>query len=212
MENIPAVKNLDAVREWVRARDTDPDHAFQVCAIALSLFDQTRETHRMADSARLLLEAAALLHDIGYTTGFTAHHKRSRDLILTFELPGIGERERMIAACTARYHRKAFPQPRHRVYRDLEAEEQEIVRRLAAILRIADGLDRRHAASVEAVTPIREENTLRIRVYQSQRDETDLLTAAAKARLFTEVFGLRVEIIPAGGNEHDGYFAAAAAK
>ena len=149
-------KDLDALRALAREIDLEPDHVFQVCKTALSIFDQTHELHLLGAAERPLLEAGALLHDCGFQRGPQRHHKHSRDLILELELPGFSDSEKKIVACVARYHRKAAPEPTHAVFRDLSPQEQAVVSRLAAILRVADGLDRLHVASAQSIRVERE--------------------------------------------------------
>ncbi len=189
-------RNLEAVRAMARELDMEPEHCFQVCATALSLFDQTRDLHELGDDARGLLEAAALLHDTGYSYGVRRHHKYSRDIILGLDLPGFSESEKKIVACVARYHRKAAPREAHGVYRDLSPDAQRTVRRLAAILRIADGLDRLHVASAQAVTVVRRDVSVLILVRQRRPSPTDIWGGLRKADFFSETFGVRVDIVP----------------
>lgn len=186
---------MDAVRARARELDLEPDHVFQVCRLALSIFDQSTELHHFGAPERALLEAGALLHDVGYQRGAQRHHKHSRDVILGLELPGFSETQRKIVACLARYHRKADPNPSHAVFRDLNADDQAVVQRLAAILRIADGLDRLHVASAQALRIEHAGGILRILVQQRRPCPTDLWGGLRKAELFQQVFGVRVELI-----------------
>lgn len=189
-------KDLEAVRALARELDMEPEHCFHVCATALSLFDQTRELHGLDDAARDVLEAAALLHDTGYAQGVRRHHKFSRDIILGLTLPGFSETEQRMTACVARYHRKAAPREDHAVYRELTPDQQTIVRRLAAILRIADGLDRLHVASVQAITVVRKDTSVMILARQRRPSPTDIWGGLRKTALFSETFGVRVDILP----------------
>ena len=186
---------LKAVKRLAREHDSEPEHAFHVATVALLLFDATADLHGRGEKERRVLEAASILHDTGYSVWPSQHHKGSRDLILSLSIDGFSKRERMMMACIARYHRKAHPQPRHKVFRSLEAEEKTRVIELAAILRIADGLDRTHAASVQGITVERNAKGLRIAVAERYPDSTDIWGAQRKCGLFEEVFGLQVEFV-----------------
>jgi exopolyphosphatase/guanosine-5'-triphosphate,3'-diphosphate pyrophosphatase len=190
-----ADQSLAAVRRLARAIDPEPAHAFQVCRIAETLFDRLKEVHHLDRNARRLLTAAALLHDVGHTVSYQGHHQHARDLILGYDLPGFSEVERAIVACVARYHRKAHPSPKHRVFSDLDADGQALVRRLAAILRIADGLDRAHDAAVRELRTEMAEAKLVIHVLMRQPSSTDIWGGRRKCGLFEEVFDLLVEIV-----------------
>jgi exopolyphosphatase / guanosine-5'-triphosphate,3'-diphosphate pyrophosphatase len=189
-------KGLEAVRALARELDPEPEHAFQVCKTALSIFDLTLELHGCGARERELLEAAALLHDTGYRTSAKAHHKHSMDIILGLDLPGFNESERKMLACIARYHRKALPDAEHRVYCELTAKAQGTVQRLASILRIADGLDRSHANSAESVHVVQEKSALCLYVKQCRISLMDISAGQNKTDLFEQVFKLRVEVLP----------------
>ncbi|MBX7255582.1 MAG: HD domain-containing protein [Candidatus Hydrogenedentes bacterium] len=174
--------------------DPDPAHSVHVCALASQLFDATTSVHGLNLRERLLLQAAALLHDTGHSVDPLIHHKKSRDIILASKLTGYTKNEMRIVACIARYHRKAHPKPDHKIYRDLDPEAQEVVRRLAALLRIADGLDRSHTSSARSLHFETTDLGFRIVVTQCSPNDTDLGGANRKRGLFEEVFGKPVEI------------------
>ena len=185
---------LQHVKALARANDPEPEHCFQVTRVAAMLFAATQDCHGLgADELRLLL-AAALLHDTGYAVDPQSHHKRSRDFIMGADLPGVTETNRKIIACIARYHRGGHPKPDQKVYADLSPPDQRRVAQIAAILRIADGLDRAHDASCRNLEARREDNVLTIDVNQRTPSEIDLAGADRKKGLFEEVFGVAVRI------------------
>ena len=176
----------------------EPGHVLHVRRLALELFDATRPLHGLDASARRLLEAAALLHDIGWRVSPERHHKASRDRILGLELPGFDEAARRMTACIARYHRGSDPDPSHKVYHDLDVEQRTVVRRLAAVLRLADGLDRSHQFATTLAEIHCDSNTLHIRLRQRTACPEDLEGALKKSGLFERVFALTItiEIVP----------------
>ncbi len=194
MDTLLGKKARAAIEDLRRRYYVDPQHTTQVCRLALALFHQTMELHGLAPQARELLEAGALLHDLGRSQGDQGHHKRSRDLILEHGLPGFPLDELRTVACLARYHRKADPDPGHRSFNDLPEQLQEIVRRLAAILRIADGLDRAHESTVEEIRAEAAPGGWRIAVRQTRPSRMDIWGAERKAGLFEAVFGVKTEI------------------
>jgi len=187
---------LDAVKQWADQLDPEPEHARYVRKLARLLFEQTRLLHALGRPELRLLEAAALLHDTGLRRGADRHHKHSRDIILALELPGFTEEERAVIACIARYHRRGPPQSGHRVYRDLSPEMQGVVKILAAILRIADGLDRTHQAATRNLRITLNGDSCRIWVTQNPVSQVDLWGGMRKRGLFEAVFGVRVEVAP----------------
>ena len=133
--------------------DPDPDHSAQVAKLALDLFDATVARHGQGDDARELLEAAALLSNVGMFLSHARHHKHSYYVIRGSDrLSGFTEHEVELIALVARYHRKSEPRRKHAEFSALDDAEQRRVRCLAGILRVAIGLDRNHAARVATVT------------------------------------------------------------
>jgi len=175
--------------------DPDPAHSVHVCALALQFFDATIALHAFGERERSLLQAAALLHDTGHSVDPLRHHKCGRDIILKAKLPGFSRNDLRIVACVARYHRKAHPKAEHKVYADLDDPDKELVRRLAALLRIADGLDRSHTSSARALRFEDTPSAYRVVVTQCAENETDLEGANRKRGLFEESFGKPVEIV-----------------
>lgn len=171
----------------------DELHARHVTRLALSLFDQLRDLHGLSDLDRRILVVAAVLHDAGQFVSYRKHHKHSLYLIHNSEVPGISREDRALAALVARYHRRAEPKDEHYLYADLPGVERERVRRLAALLRVADALDREHLQRVPSVTARVEGEALVLDL----EGRGDLLlehwALRKKGRMLTSVFGLRLE-------------------
>jgi exopolyphosphatase/guanosine-5'-triphosphate,3'-diphosphate pyrophosphatase len=112
---------------------------------------------------RVLLEAAALLHDVGHLVSYRKHHIHSYQLIMHAERLGLSARDRLLVALISRYHRRSPPRRKHVEYAALPTEDQHLVRRLSAIVRMADGLDRGHTAPIETLATTLTDETLTIR-------------------------------------------------
>lgn len=137
-------------------------HARQVQRLALRIFDELAPRLRATSEDRQVLADAALLHDIGYHINFAGHHKHSYHLIVHADLLGMTPVERVLVANVARYHRGALPRRSHRGYGSLDKALRRRIRRLAAILRVADGLDRGHVCAVQDVSVHWSREALRI--------------------------------------------------
>ncbi len=146
-------KNLrESALKLIRShRGGDEKHALQVAKLSVSLFDQLASLHNLDASDRELLEAAALLHDIGWHNGRKEHHKTSRNIIIRSRALPMSTRRRVMAGLIARYHRKKLPQPSHRFFSLLDERSKATVNKLAALLRFADGLDAGHNSSVKDI-------------------------------------------------------------
>jgi exopolyphosphatase/guanosine-5'-triphosphate,3'-diphosphate pyrophosphatase len=132
--------------------DEDPPHSAQVARLALELFDATKDRHGLGDDAREILEAAALLCNVGMFLSHAQHHKHSYYVIRSSDrLAGFNDDEVERIALVARYHRKSEPKARHPEFAAIDEATQREVSVLAGLLRIATGLDRNHASRVEHV-------------------------------------------------------------
>ncbi len=187
----------EAIRAFGRRCDYDTAHAEQVCELSLSLFDQLQEPLDLDPQTRPLLEAAALLHDVGYHIAYERHHKHSYHLISYSDLPGFTNRERRIIAAIARYHRGALPKTRHEGMADLDKKDRKLVSRLGGILKLADGLDRTRTQRVRDVVATREGAIVTIAANGDSRLGVELHGAMQKADLMERAFDVRVDVVHA---------------
>jgi exopolyphosphatase / guanosine-5'-triphosphate,3'-diphosphate pyrophosphatase len=178
-------------------------HARQVQALALQLFDAIGTRLGCAPADRRTLSDAALLHDVGYHINYQGHHKHSYHLIQHADFLGIPPEEQVVIAHVARYHRGRAPRRKHAEWWALGREGRERVRRLAAILRVADGFDRGHAAAVEKVRVRWLRRAIRITAHPRRPDASlrlDLWGAARKSELLAELAGVPVEVVGPDGS------------
>src|SRR3954449_3621810 len=138
--SVPATSAEDrraAVEEFAKNCGVDLPHARQVARIAGSLWQQLAGPLGLKVEDCELIEAAALVANVGYLINFDGHHKHSYHLILNSELSGFERRQLQILANVARYHRGSHPKLKHDHYRELPVEDRQRVSALAAILRLA---------------------------------------------------------------------------
>lgn len=205
MKRQPSVAAADAlasVRRLAEACHYDKPHSEHVAGLALSLYEQFRQQsdlipHLGADGAeRTLLEAAAVLHDVGTMVAYEQHHKHSFTIIRHATLAGLSSRQAELVAQIARYHRKAGPKQSHRPFAALSDKDQALVTRLAAILRVADGLDRAHAQRTTSVHVRFGNGVVRIEPECAAASPEDLKAADEKADLLREVTGSKIDVQP----------------
>lgn len=125
------------------------EHACEVENYCVKLLEALQKGvqayHNITDRDALYLKTAALLHDIGYVVEKKSHHKHAMKLIIDESIEGFDDEEVLVTANIARYHRGSLPDiSKHNRYAALSAEKQRLVRLLASVLRIADGLDKPH--------------------------------------------------------------------
>ncbi len=172
----------------------DEEHARHVANLSLELFDQTRSLHHLGPADRKVLQAAALLHDIGQFVSYKGHHKHSHYLISNTELPNFSAAEMGFVANVARYHRKAHPAPHHPLFSDLSSTDQERVLRLSAILRLADSLDREHLQRIQSVQVKIGGDDVTLHLDGTGGLLLEGWSAKKKSELFTKVFGKKVKL------------------
>lgn len=139
------------IRSIASRYSVDFAHSCKVKDIALKLFDELKDFHQLGFREREWLEAGAILHDVGYLISVDQHHKHSYYIIRNCVMPGFTIDEAEIIANIARYHRKSHPKKGHENFAKLNSQKQEIVRKLAGLLRIAEGFDRRQQQVVADV-------------------------------------------------------------
>ncbi len=187
-----------SLRQLAERCDDDPAHSAHVARLAVELFDGMVPLHDLDGTAREYLEAGALLANVGLVVAHSKHHLHAYYVIRNSELAGLTDLEIEIIAQIARYHRKSEPKPSHAEFAALAPEDQDLVRTLAAILRVAIGLDRSHQGRVESVRA--EIHPKRIVVFAAAAPgmEIGLELYAANERkdLLEQVAGRRVELLP----------------
>jgi putative phosphoesterase len=184
-------KQLASVFELAKECAYEAEHAHQVTSLAVILFDQLQDLHKLGTRERFLLKCAALLHDIGWIKGQGGHHKTAFKSIMKSALP-FKRDEKLMVALAARFHRKSPVDLEQDEYAKLDSRKKRTVLALAALLRVADGLDRGHESNVQSlfamVSPA--EITLSCNVMGSAEWETraalkkgDLLEKVLKRKL-----------------------------
>jgi exopolyphosphatase/guanosine-5'-triphosphate,3'-diphosphate pyrophosphatase len=183
---------LESVDEFARRFGDDHEHSLQVRRLALSLFDQLRHIHGMDHEERLLLDVAARLHDIGRAVNEEGHHKHGEYLVRHARIPGLGDLARAVVACVVRFHNKrSRPGMDHKLYASLDPGRRTQVRVLAAILRLAEGLDRDHKRNVLRVDVETTRRQAFFRVHVRAPSNVPVWGAQRRAALFEEEFGMR---------------------
>lgn len=169
----------------------DTRHARHVARLATELFDLLQAEHRCTPLHRLILEGAAVLHDIGVFINTRGHHKHSMYIIQNTEFPGLNARVIKLIALVARYHRKAIPQTTHPEYMALSHDDRLVVCKLAALLRVADALDRVHDQSLGNIRFDLQDEVLTCIPGQPVDVSAEQLALVEKGDLFEQVYGRR---------------------
>ncbi|MEN0110464.1 MAG: Ppx/GppA phosphatase family protein [Planctomycetota bacterium] len=188
----------DAVERFAERCGTDLPHAHQVARLAGRLHEELSGPLGLAVADKPLIEAAALLANVGYLINFDGHHKHSYHLIVNSDLPGFERDELRVLANVARYHRGSRPKQKHKPYAALSDDDQDRVAKMAAILRVALALDRTRQRHVEDVGVNVTDSSVEIALRTHGDAEVDLWAARRKVDLFERVFGRRVYFASVG--------------
>ena len=188
---MPDVRRF-SVLNLARIYQYQKNHANHVRYLAGRLFDQLGPLHGFGPPERELLDAGALLHDLGVIVGYDGHHRHSQTLIEFNGLAGYTPREIALIGLLARYHRKKDPDTSgYEVL--LRAEDEGLVWQLAAILRLAEFLERGRNGNVDDVTARWTDEELRLTLIADTYPAVELWQAERNAVPLVEAaFGRRV--------------------
>ncbi|HET6883506.1 MAG TPA: Ppx/GppA phosphatase family protein, partial [Pirellulales bacterium] len=178
-----------AIERFATNCGVDLKHGRQVARLAGQIFAQTMGEAGLASSDGILLKAAALLQDVGYLIDYEKHHKHSYHLILHSRLAGFQPHQLELIANIARYHRGKEPKRKHDNFRRLGHKDQQRVRKLAAILRLAGGFDRSNTQQVREIIVSTSASEMIMRALSDEPPEVDLWAARRRAAPFEREFG-----------------------
>ncbi len=186
---------FDSVQSSAIQFGVDLKHSEHVMRTSLTLFDDLAKLHKLGNKERELLEAAAILHDVGYHISHDMHHKHSYYILKNCLLPGFTNNEKELIANIARYHRKSHPKKKHENFAALTPNKQKIVKILSSFLRIAEGIDRRRLQNVVSVRGVLEGDTYNVYMKSKSNDisiDVEIWGAIRRKPLLEETLGLNV--------------------
>ncbi len=191
---------LAGVHSFSRRLERDQRHAEHVRELSLQLFDQLQPMHHLPAEARVILESAALLHDIGHSVSHKGHHKHGEYLTMNGDIPGLEGRERALTAAVVRYHnRKAEPAEHHISYAPLNNNDRRLARRLASLVRIAEGLDHSHRQRINRIQANFQRGAVGLQLEARGDASEDIRDANRSAELFENEFHTRLYFRPLNG-------------
>ncbi|HEY7394013.1 MAG TPA: Ppx/GppA phosphatase family protein [Gemmatimonadaceae bacterium] len=198
----PGEARARSVTEFAARCHVEQPHSSHVQHLALVLFDALGERLGLSKSDREVLSDAALLHDSGYHISYERHHKHSYHLVLHADLLGMSPSDQVLVANVARYHRGQEPKRRHRNFGMLEKSLRRRIRRLSALLRVADGFDRGHVSAVADLKVRWTRRALRITPVAANARASmrlEMWGANRKSGLLAKLAGVPVEIVGPDG-------------
>lgn len=199
-DRVPDIRRRSVLRMAARF-EVDEPHARQVAALALKLFDAAAPVHRLGAHERELLEYAALLHDVGLYLSHSKHHRHAHYLIIHGELRGFTPEEIQVIAAVARFHKGALPKSTSEELAELAPDGRDTAVKLAALLRVADSLDRSHHGIVKRLEVLRENGRVQLALDTGGDDaELALWAARRKSDLWEKCLGgpLTIRVVGRG--------------
>ena len=200
-DGVPDLR-LRSVLQCLGRFGVDPRHPRHVARLSLELFDGLQRAHGLGKEEREMLHSASLLHDIGAVIGYDQHAEHSYYIILNASLRGLPAEELRVIANVARYHGKARPRKRDRDFNTLDKAARRTVRWLAAILRVAEGLDRSHYQLVRSVRVRRVSGRVSILVNARREAQLEIWAARRRVDLLSKL--LKKPVGVSGGGEQNG--------
>jgi exopolyphosphatase/guanosine-5'-triphosphate,3'-diphosphate pyrophosphatase len=170
----------------------DESHCRHVASLCMSLFDALIQEHGMNRRERMLLEVAAMVHDIGMYIKAAVHNLHGQYIIANSEIFGLRREELDIIGNVIRYHRGDPPSSTDIDYIALQREERILVLKMVSILRVADALDRGHSQQVKLKTIEKKGEILALNIDTVLDLSMELMGLEEKSGLFQDVFGYKV--------------------
>jgi len=182
------------IERFTTACGVELTHSRHVAKLACEIHKGLSDIYDLDPAGRRLLDAAARMQDVGYLINYESHHKHSYHLILHSRIEGFQPEELQIIANVARYHRGAVPKNKHDNFRRLSDEERKQVLDLAAILRLAGGLDRTHNQTVRSVEVSGKKKHVELVITADEYPEVNLWATRRRAGLFEKTYEAEITI------------------
>lgn len=178
----------------------DKAHGQQIRRLTMQLFDQLQELHGLTRHDRLLLKVAAILHEVGSYINPKKHHHHSQYIILNSEIFGLSRADVEVVGLLARYHRHGAPTTAEPTYALLSQTDRLRVQKLAALLRVAEAMERAHSRRIRSFSVRPNGRRLEFLVPDVGDLTLENLALRTKGALFSDIFGQDIILLPAGGS------------
>lgn len=170
----------------------DEAHSRQVAKLALAMFDKLGKHHGLDSHSRILLQATALLHDIGKYVSLRSHSLYSYMLIMSCDILGFSEMDKKIVALASYYHaHRLFSGKRHAEVEEMSQEIMPLVAKIAALVRLADAMDRSYKQKIKSCRVNVKNGVMKVEAVTLEDLTIEEWTFASKASFFEEVYGLQ---------------------
>ncbi len=170
----------------------DEAHSRQVEKLAVAMFDKLGKHHGLDSHSRILLQATALLHDIGKYVSLRSHSLYSYKLIMSSDILGFSEMDKKIVALASYYHaHRLFSGNIHADVEKMSPEVMALVAKIAALVRLADAMDRSYKQKIKSCRVSVKNAVMKVDAVTREDLTIEEWTFASKASFFEEVYGLQ---------------------
>jgi exopolyphosphatase/guanosine-5'-triphosphate,3'-diphosphate pyrophosphatase len=190
------VQVMASVEQMGRKYAYDAEHAANTSRLAARIFDQSLSLHHLTENERLLLEAAAMLHDIGHFINTIDHDQHGYYLLMHHPLIGLTSSEQEIVANLVYYHRKQIPAAADENIAALPQKDRVIITKLCAILRLADALDTSHLGRIQDVILEHDQGDhWQLNLVTESEAMLERWGFSKRKSLFQDVYGVKVDVL-----------------
>lgn len=177
-----------------RRFNMDEEHADTTVRFAMKLFEKLRPIHSMKRRERMMLEAAAILSDVGYYIGSKKHNEHSYYLIQSIEIPGLEREFVKTVSYLALMHNGDVESWFENKYSFFPLEKQLLIKKLVSILRIADAMDASHLNLISDFEVDILHGKIIIRAKCKKTPFLEKMAFEEKGKIFMDTFGIPIEL------------------
>jgi exopolyphosphatase/guanosine-5'-triphosphate,3'-diphosphate pyrophosphatase len=185
---------LASAMNLARKYHHDEPHSRQVAKLCMILFDALAREHGMNRRERVILEVAAIVHDVGKFVRASGHNLHGQYIIANSEIFGLQREEMDIIGNVIRYHRGDPPSPQDIDYIALQRTERILVLKMVALLRVADALDRGHSQHIKEIVVEKKTETIVLHTEGNRDLSLEFIGLKEKGNLFEDVFGYKIVV------------------
>lgn len=173
---------------------SDGVHTKSLELFSMRIFDKMKKKFRLSSRERLLLRIAIILHDCGAFVNAKSSYRSTHAIISRLEIIGLSLIETELIASIAFYHNRDISDFNSGPYIYLSPEEKVMVSKLAAIMRLADSLNRSHAQKFSDIEVKLGDEGLVITIASQKNTELEQWSFMEKKEFYEEVFGISASL------------------
>jgi len=180
------------IKNYALRYETDEKHANQVAKFSKKIFNKLKSLHSLSSKDLLILEAAALLHDVGYFIGINNHHEHSYYIARAFSMPGFDAETIETISTIVLFHRDKYHLTFDSRFNSLPIEKKLLIRKLIALLKIADALDASHMQLIRDIDIDTNSDGITLTAKADRKPFFEEITFYRKNRDFLEIYGIPI--------------------